>query len=202
MYSKQHHNQQPTTKEHTMKQKHTHQYNIVSETTRQTKKGSVKVFIVRCTICKKEAEKTEAQLRLLTVLHTTAPKTEVQLPEGQYKNPNALCKALLLSRKLTDEEIVDLVKTTFVNAKFDKGYVCTTRNDLNKGLYKSITLEKPIYQIAPEGQTVCSVCGRLLTDPKSIVAGIGPECAKNGSDFLDDCTDEDESEVLAHYHQR
>ncbi len=59
-----------------------------------------------------------------------------------FKTPNTYAKALVLQEKHTDAEIVNLVKTMFADRAFTVNYVSTTRNDLNKGYYKSIKLEK------------------------------------------------------------
>lgn len=186
--------------------KHSHEYEIFATSTRSTKKGDVKIYRVRCQVCGQEADKTEAQLKQLNVVkdsitvdraepivHIKAKKiSDADAPRHALidppslevnKTPNKLCIALLLQKTFTDMQIVDIVKAAFPKARFEKSYVSTTRNDLNKGLYKKIDpelLEEPIAQIAPEGQTVCKICGRILTDPESVAAEIGPECIKKG----------------------
>jgi hypothetical protein len=179
--------------------KHSHRYEILLKGFRPTKKGDIVIYKVRCQVCGNEAEKTEAQLAKLNIVRNPAIEAAEEIaskaehwvgafPEmtppsiKENKTPNQLCRALLLQRNFTDEQIINMVVAAFPGRKFSKGYVCTTRNDLNKGYYKKVELESPIAQIAPEGQTVCGICGRLLTDPVSVAREIGPECYQKAID--------------------
>lgn len=66
-----------------------------------------------------------------------SPKAPKEKKQPQL-TPNKMCRDLLLERRYTDEQIAEKVKATFPDAKFDKGYVSTTRIDLNKGIYKTV----------------------------------------------------------------
>jgi hypothetical protein len=108
------------------------------------------------------------------------PKTETKeqknITVADATTANAYCVALLLEREHTDLDIVALVLLAFPEAKYDKRAVITARRHINLGHFKKAKVSEPLVQIPGEGETVCQICGRLLTDPESVAREIGPEC--------------------------